>query len=127
MDKRYQFIDPFLFFDSERLSDAPVFVEIGSFTGTHAMGLKEAYPHGQVIVYEASPTNFEKLNEAIAGKDIKTHNQAVGEQDGEIEFFEFSDNPSSNSIFSRRSLFRRNSRGKSVKTVAALRRVWKRF
>ncbi|MEM6779845.1 MAG: FkbM family methyltransferase, partial [Planctomycetota bacterium] len=117
MDDCYRFVDPYLFFHGGLVPADPVFVEIGSYTGAHAMGLLKAHPDGRVVVYEASPTNFARLEQAIEGTAVIAHNQAVSGSDGQIEFYDFVDSPSSSSIYSRRSIFRRRTRGGSIKRV----------
>jgi FkbM family methyltransferase len=102
------FVDPYLFFDDSFLSDSPVFLEIGSFTGEHAKKLHELYD-AKVIVYEASRNNFALLKKSIGSDNIVIHNKAVSGENGFLEFYDFL-TPSSNSSFPRHK-----TEGKKVK------------
>ena len=96
------FVDPWLFFDEELLSDKPVFIEVGSFTGDHANKLCDIYK-AKVIIYEASKNNFKLLKDKVNNKSIIIHNKAISGSDGTLEFFDFT-TPSSNSTFPRHTV-----------------------
>ena len=96
------FVDPWLFFDEDLLSENPTFIEIGSFTGEHASKLCDLYK-AKVIVYEASKNNFKLLKNNISNKNIVIHNKAISGTDGVLEFFDFT-TPSSNSTFPRHTI-----------------------
>ena len=102
MSVKRVFVDPWLFFDDSRLSEDPVFLEVGSFTGEHAKKLRKLYG-AKVVVYEASKSNFELLKKNIGGDNIVIHNKAISGEDGFLEFFDFL-TPSSNSTFPRHKL-----------------------
>jgi FkbM family methyltransferase len=101
-NKKYKFIDKYLFFDHNLLSDSPVFVEVGNRGGKHPNALSKLYPDSTVIVYEASPLNFPELQTAVSGSDIIVHNKAVTDIDGEVKFHEVAASPSSSSVLKRK-------------------------
>ncbi len=77
----------------------PIFVDIGSRTGIHAIALCKKFT-SKVIVYEAQEENYRLLNQAVYGSTIITHQLAVTGKDGETDFFEFPGG-CSNSIYPR--------------------------
>ncbi len=104
MDIEKCYIDEWLFFDSNRTNEleSPTFVEIGSFTGNHAKGLKEKYKKSKMIIYEASVKNFNELKNNVSNYDITIHNKGIGDKKEVKTFYEFK-SPSSNSVFSRKN------------------------
>jgi FkbM family methyltransferase len=99
MNKKYKFVDPYLFFNEELLTQHKTFLEVGSFTGTHAKKLMECYD-SKVIIYEASKSNFKLLNKNTPDPSIIIHNKAIGKNNNPMKFYEFT-TPSSNSIYPR--------------------------
>lgn len=98
------YIDDWLFFDSNIVNkiESPTFVEIGSFTGKHAKGLKEKYKKSKMIIYEASKKNFNELKNNVSNYDITTHNKGISDKKEIKTFYEFN-SPSSNSVFNRKN------------------------
>ncbi len=89
----------YLFFSKGILPPEPIFVDIGSRTGIHAIALYKKF-NSKTIVYEANEENYHLLNQAVSGLKIITHQLAVTGRDGEIDFFEFPGG-CSNSIYPR--------------------------
>lgn len=89
----------YLFFAKGILPSEPVFVDIGSRTGIHAIALSEKF-NSKVIVYEAHEENYHLLNKKVSESRIITHQLAVTGKDGETDFFEFPGG-CSNSIYPR--------------------------
>ena len=98
------YIDDWLFFDSNIVNEieSPTFVEIGSFTGNHAKGLKEKYIKSKMIIYEASKKNFSELKNNVSNYDITIHNKGISDKKEIKTFYEFN-SPSSNSVFNRKN------------------------
>ena len=98
------YIDDWLFFDSNIVNEieSPTFVEIGSFTGNHAKGLKEKYKKSKMIIYEASKKNFSELKNNVSNYDITIHNKGISDKKEIKTFYEFN-SPSSNSVFNRKN------------------------
>lgn len=98
------YIDDWLFFDSNIVNEieTPTFVEIGSFTGKHAKGLKEKYKKSKMIIYEASKKNFNELKNNVSNYDIIIHNKGISDKKEIKTFYEFN-SPSSNSVFNRKN------------------------
>ncbi|KKN98940.1 hypothetical protein LCGC14_0141850 [marine sediment metagenome] len=78
----------YLFFAKGILPPEPIFIDIGSRTGIHAIALDQKFS-GTTIVYEANEENCHLLNQAVFGSKIITRQLAVTGEDGEIDFFEF--------------------------------------
>ncbi|GEM_PF-6897474 len=95
-----KYIDPYLFFDENRINEKPIFVEVGSISGTHGMNLKKYYTESTVIIYEASQKSFKSLCERVKGKNITIHNKVVAGECGTKTFYEYN-HCSSNSIYNR--------------------------
>lgn len=98
------YVDDWLFFDSKIVNEieSPTFVEIGSFTGNHAKGLKEKYKKSKMIIYEASKKNFSELKNNVSNYDITIHNKGISDKKEIKTFYEFN-SPSSNSVFNRKN------------------------
>lgn len=96
---KIKYIDPYLFFDEDKISESSIFVEVGSITGKHALDLKLKYPKSKVIVYEASILTYNELNRRIGNK-IKVINKIVSDKKGKSVFYEYN-SKSSNSIYNR--------------------------
>lgn len=107
-ENKHIFVDTYLFFDESLLSEDKIFVEVGAFSGQHAMGLLDRY-NCKVIVYEASETNFVSLENNVKeykNRELILHNKAVNKDDGTVTFYEFR-NPASNSVYPRHQTGRR--------------------
>lgn len=78
----------YLFFARGILPQQPIFVDVGSRTGIHALALADKFD-GTTIVYEANEKNHSLLSQAVSGSKILTHQLAVTGKDGETDFFEF--------------------------------------
>lgn len=89
----------YLFFAENVLPKKPIFIDVGSRTGIHAIALLEKFK-SLIIVYEACAKNYHTLCQAVSGSTIVTHQSAVTGKDGEIDFFRFA-SASSNSIYPR--------------------------
>ena len=92
-------LDGYLFFNSELLSNKPIFVEIGSFTGNNANKLTLDYTESKIIIYEASKSNFNKLLKSTNNR-IKLINKAISNFIGYQQFYDY-ETPSSNSLYDR--------------------------
>lgn len=89
----------YLFFAKGVLPLEPIFVDVGSRTGIHAIALSKKF-NGKTIVYEACEENYLLLNQAVFGLKIITRQLAVTGEDGETDFFEFPGG-CSNSVYPR--------------------------
>lgn len=89
----------YLFFAKDVLPSEPIFVDIGSRTGIHALTLSKKF-RSKIIVYEAYEENYRLLNQEVCGSTIITHQLAVTGKDGETDFFAFPGG-CSNSIYPR--------------------------
>lgn len=78
----------YLFFAKEVLPQKPIFIDVGSRTGIHALALANKF-NSTIIVYEANEKNHNLLKQAVSGTNIITHQLAVTGEDGETDFFEF--------------------------------------
>lgn len=78
----------YLFFAKGVLPSEPIFVDIGSRTGIHALALAKKFK-SKIIVYEAYEENYHLLQQAVSGSAIITHQLAVTGEDGEADFFAF--------------------------------------
>lgn len=78
----------YLFFAKGVLPQKPIFVDVGSRTGIHALALANKFD-STTIVYEANEKNHNLLNQAVSVANIITHQLAVTGKDGETDFFEF--------------------------------------
>ena len=89
----------YLFFAKGVLPPTPIFIDVGSRTGIHAVALAKKF-NSKIFVYEANEENHRLLSRAVSGSGIITHQLAVTGKDGEIDFFEFPGG-CSNSIYPR--------------------------
>ncbi len=94
------YIDDWLFFESNFITEKPTFVEIGSFTANHAKGIKEKYKTSKMIIYEASKKNFDTLKNNVDNTDIIIYNKGIADKKELRNFYDFQ-SPSSASIYKR--------------------------
>jgi len=85
----------YIFFDETLFSENPVFVEVGSISGKFGNFVKNL---GQIIIYEPSKINFEKLKNNIS--DATLWNKGVGSFNGEVMFYDY-ESITSASIFKK--------------------------
>jgi len=93
--------DPWLFFEEDLLSEEPIFVIVGSYTGESEREILGFYNKARVIVYEASIRNFINLSYQTRFLSLKLYNKAVTGYDGETTFYEYG-KPSSHSHVKRK-------------------------
>jgi len=89
----------YLFFAKGVLPAKPIFVDVGSRTGIHALALSKRFK-SQIFVYEACEENYRLLCEAVSKSSIIAHQAAVTGEDGETVFFKFP-SASSHSVYPR--------------------------
>lgn len=87
-------LDKYVFYDDD--SSHSLAVIVGDYSGIMPKILLRDF--NNVMIYEASKTNFKKLVENTEGFPIYTVNKAVTGQIGTTMIYEY-DTPSSNSIF----------------------------
>ena len=97
-----KYLDKYLFFDEKKISEKPVFIEVGSFSGNHGKKIKDEYPNSKVLIYEGSDKNFEELKNNIKDYDIEIINKVISSKADKIILYEYN-YKSSNSIFDRSS------------------------
>ena len=81
LDKEYEWLSPI---------DPRVIIDCGAHTGNTSIYFHLMYPHATIYAIEASPKNFEKLQDNVrAIPNIVPIFCAVGATDGVISFYEF--------------------------------------
>ena len=80
-------LSKFHFFDKNSIiSQSPLLIEIGAYSGNLINNFLNSYPNGNAIVYEACSDNFKSLNNAVVDdKRIKTVNKALARKNGQTK------------------------------------------
>jgi len=77
-------------------------VDVGGLIGSFTLWAQENWPNAIIHAYEPDPESYEHLVKNVSKvnskKKIFTHNKAVWENNGEIEFYKFSNTPGNDSI-----------------------------
>jgi FkbM family methyltransferase len=99
------YLDRYFHYDEDIVTESPVFLEIGNYSGGNMKRLLKKFPESTIIIYEASIDGFNSLKKAFESigspENVFIHNKAIADKDGEIIFFEYRGKPSSNSVFAR--------------------------
>lgn len=90
---REVFARQYYYFRAE--NDTPVILDCGANLGMASLYFKWLYPNSRVQAFEPDPTTFQVLERNVVGNnlDIKTHNCALWDEDGEVDFFVDPQNP----------------------------------
>lgn len=111
LNKKHNFdFKYFEWFSGIKLNGSSIIVEIGAFNGTLSKYLSDKYKIKKAFAVESSLTNYDILSTSIKNyKNIIPINVAVGNTDGDVSFYEFDNNPNSNSIVKGISKYERSS------------------
>lgn len=81
---------PVLIHLASLLPSADAFIDIGANVGIFSSSLSklcQIFPHLVFYAFEANPDTFSRLQETVSDLPVKTHNLALGENNGMLEFF----------------------------------------
>jgi len=67
-----------------------VFIDVGANVGKYSSLLLNNFSNSKIYSFEPHPENYKILN-SINNKNLYTYNQALGNSEGQIEFFDFKD------------------------------------
>jgi FkbM family methyltransferase len=97
-------------------TETPVILDCGANLGMASLYLKWLYPKSRVQAFEADPATFRLLrgNMARNNLDVETHNCALWDRDGELDFFVDGSKPGSLVM----SAVRSRSQGEPIKVQA---------
>jgi FkbM family methyltransferase len=89
------FARQYYYFKSE--NEEPIILDCGANIGMASLYFKWLYPKSRVIAFEPDPTTFNLLQKNLSGNrlDVETHNCALWDADGDLEFFIDSTHPGS--------------------------------
>lgn len=83
------YIDPYFFYDADRMPESPVVMEIGVFTANTSRVLLSRYPKARVVLIEADPANFAELARVTAGMQVERHHLALAETDAACKVYHY--------------------------------------
>jgi FkbM family methyltransferase len=78
--------------------DIDTVLDIGAYTGGFAYASRKVFPHAHVIAFEPVPEQYSQLAQLAEKEGFTTHNLALGNQNGEISFFQNAFGPSSSAL-----------------------------
>jgi len=89
------FVRQYYYFRARK--DAPVILDCGANVGMASLYFKWLYPKALVRAFEPDPTTFRLLKQNIAQNnlDIETHNCALWDREGDLDFYVDSNSPGS--------------------------------
>lgn len=95
--------DQFARIVSDYIQD-PVYFEVGAFNGDDVKLFCEVLPQTKAFAFEASPTTF---NEYLKDKPYKTFNLAISNKDGESDFYESGERPTSSLLYKEKGFWKK--------------------
>ncbi|HUS46753.1 MAG TPA: FkbM family methyltransferase [Phycisphaerae bacterium] len=105
-----------LWYNEVVLDPGAAVVEIGALSGNIALHACKAFGVSAVYAVEALPSSYDVLLDNCKGSPVKTINLAVGEKNGQIEFYECEHSSSS-------GLFRTDSGTRSARDPLSMRKT----
>lgn len=112
------FLEPSYFFRAD--TESPLIFDCGSNIGMSVLFFKKLYPKARIVAFEPDPFTFEALSNNVAQNhlaNVQLHQGALGELEGQVEFFRDASAESSSLLM---STIRERHNGPSIK-VPALR------
>ena len=76
-------------------NDAPVFFDIGANVGNYSASLSGRFPNAIIHAFEPHPKNFARLQDHTVSSNLKIHNCALGQSQGELTLYDIIDSDKS--------------------------------